>query len=154
MLDFHYITEEEGKIFLDALLHDSVASRQMGLFGNAKSIFGSNVNQACFSFYDNEKLVGFFKVSQADSTGFNYFDYLYVLKKERRKGYATDMLRLGIDYSYRNWQAKGIDVFTIQNKIMDKIFKKSNFQLGSYDRRRYWKQNKFWSQKRWFYIYI
>lgn len=152
-LNFRYSTDEDSQKFFNALLIDTEAIDKLQMYGNRSELWRNDSANVCFTAFNQDGIVGFLRLNSADSTGFNYLADLYILPEHRKKKYGYELIKFAKEYSQRNWNAIGIDLFTIENPIMDRLIKKCGFTLGVNDKKRYYRHGKFLGQKRWYFLY-
>lgn len=151
---FRFAKEGDSSYFYNSVLAEkNKIHRQVGIFGIDDQEFFGNSYKATFVAEIGGDSVGFVKASGGDLTGFNYIGIFYVLPKFRRQGLGTELFKFIEKYLLNNWNAVGIDLYTIDNEPMDKLVKKTGYSLSGIYKKKYIVNGKSYDQKRWIKLY-
>lgn len=151
-LDF--ATREDNLFFANKLLHDFDGRFHLGSFGYEEDEFDNTSYKATFVLKTSlDQRIGFISVKAGTLTGFAYVGGLYVLSDYRRRGFARKLLRAAENYIRSTWIGGGIDLFTIENEVMDKLLRSEGFKLGSDDKFKTFLNGKYYGEKRWYKLF-
>ncbi len=151
-LTFRYGTDADEVFFHNKLL-EGKDNGYLGFHGVEVDIFKNNKYKVSIVVLADDKLAGFTILSSDDLVGFDYIDEIYILKEFRRNGIGTKLLEFAEDYCKKNWNGKGIDLYTLDNDPMELIVKKAGFKFSGYYKKKGFRHGKLYGQKRWFKLY-
>ena len=153
VLSFRFANKEDSSFFYNLILNDPISARKLGLNGVEENIFDSSQYKVSIVGMDRERPVAFMKMLGGCINGFNYLELLYVMEDYRHDGVGSQMFDFIEKYSRKNWNAVGIDVFTIENIEMDQFLEKHGFLVANEDSHAYFLNGRFLKQKRYIKLY-
>jgi GNAT superfamily N-acetyltransferase len=137
-LDFRFATSEDNNYFKNIILGEKQEiATQLGIIGFNPEEFNHNAYRVGFVVELGGERIAFSKVEGGGAEGFNYLSLFYVIPERRGKGIGTKFLKFVEDYCLNNWNANGIDAYTIANPRMDGFLKKNGFILSGTFKDRY-----------------
>lgn len=153
-IKFRYATEKDRDFFADILLHDYDAKIRLDFIGGMEKLEWKTDKWNMYIVGEiANKLIGFFYISTFSDRNMSRLCDLYIIKEYRGNGHASRLLEYAEDLTYRNWVANGIDVFTIDNKSMEKLLKTHGFKCKGIYKDYYCREGKYYSQKWWIKLY-
>lgn len=153
---FRIATVDDVALFHDKILNDPVSARKLGISGVEGDVFDGNrakmtiIAETCGS---DPVPVGFVKVIGNTSSGWNYMEILYVVDGYRKQHVASRLFNFMEKYARANWNAYGMDCFTIENIEMEQFLEKHGFMVVSKDDYAYFINGHRYTQKRWVKLY-
>lgn len=154
-LTFRFAQSDENKVFHDLLLKDKTKiTRQLGITGMDTEHFFPNDYKATFvAQTEDHTMVGFAKVIGGGVSGFNYIATFYIRAKYRRKGVGMQLFEFVEKYARNNWNAAGVNLYTIDNPPMNALVKKMGFSLSGVMKKDLCINGKFYNTSRWYKLY-
>jgi len=153
-ITFRFAIPDDAKYFYNLLLKEkNKISKQLGIYGFDNSEFNVDNYKCAFVALANDEPVGFAKVSGGDCRGFNYIGLFYVIQNYRKKGIGTQLFKFVETYAFNNWNAKGIELYTLDNVPMEKLTKKMGFSLTGIYKKNTYINGKYYNQSRWVKLY-
>lgn len=154
-INFRLLTRDDVEYLQNTLASEKEETRyKLGLLGVDKDKFDSTDWRVCFAAQLGEDLAGIGVVKGGLSTGFNYIDFVYVFPEYRDQGIGVKIVKHLEQYALATWLAVGIDLFTIENSVMEHLVKKAGFECsGVYKNKSYSNKGKFYNESRWYKLY-
>lgn len=151
---FRFAQPEDSTIFHNLLLADKTkVMRQLGITGINQDLFTHSDYKATFAAMVDATIVGFAKASGGDVNGFNYISIFYISSKYRKKGIGKELMQFVESYAKQNWNANGINLYTIDNPPMEGLVRKMGFKLSGTFKKDYCINGKYYNTSRWYKPY-
>jgi len=153
-ITFRFARPEDTQYFYNLMLAEKKkVPKQLGLYGFDRDIFSMDNYKGVFVALRNEEAVAYGRVISTTVSGFNYIALFYVIPKYRRQGIGSKLFNFLEEYAFTNWNAKGVEIITIDNPIMDKLVKKRGFSLSGIYKKNLFVNGKWYNQSRWYKLY-
>ena len=158
---FRFATKEDSAFFANAILLENDTRIKLAQYGWDERDFDCDAWKvtliASMSVRRGDdyviERVGYVSVKGGDIAGFNYIGGFYVLPEFRKQGVGRELLKRAQEFALDNWNAVGVDLYTIENTVMEHLVKLEGFKLEGVDKHKYHSNGKFYCQKRWIKLY-
>lgn len=150
-MNIRYAKDTDKEWLKNSLLNDFDARMRLGIKGSNEGnvIQIDNQWEATFVAEEDEQQIGMVTISYDSSNNLAYLNDLFVPRESRKKGVAKKLIDFAITYAIDSWGGFGIYVFTLENKIMEKLLSSLGFENNGLYKKSSRRGNNWISQTYW-----
>lgn len=153
-MNYRFATPEDLKEINNILLNEEpLVKKRLEIAGYEANLVDNDTWKVTIVGVIDDDIACVGKVQGGSNTGFNYLGFFYVVPLCRKKNIGTEFMNYLISFSYNNWKAEGIDLFTIDNEPMEKLLNRFDFELSGVYEKKIIDNETSHDEKRWYKLY-